>query len=213
MDRRSRHAGEGSPRRRSRPGELGSIPAGLLQVVADDFLLPDDRFPSHLLQPVRGALVQLSASDLRGRVVRRVADQQVAEAERILARQRRSLGVDQLLANERHQIRRQALAGVLRYEVPHAADGEILPDDRRRLEHRSLVWREAIQAGGEQRVDRRGDGDGRQVPDHPPASAIAGDEPRIVDCPRPSPRSLEPARLGAPPSRGGSRRALLTVPR
>ena len=68
-------------------GELHPVRVGLLQVVTDDLFLLDDRFPSNPLQPFRDALVQLGASGLRDRVVRRVADQQMAETERILARQ------------------------------------------------------------------------------------------------------------------------------
>ena len=63
------------------------------------------------------------------------------EAERVLARKRRALGADQLLAHERHQIRRHALAGILGHEFPDCADEEVFPDDRRRLENCALLGR------------------------------------------------------------------------
>ena len=90
----------------------------------------------------------------------------MSEAERVLARKRRALGVDQLLTNERHQVRGHPLAGSLWREFPDGADEEVPPDDRRRLEHGALLEREAIKASGEQRVDRRRNGDGRQVAGH-----------------------------------------------
>ena len=54
-----------------------------------------------LFEPVGEALVQLGAGRLRQRVVGGVADQQVAEAERVVARELRRVGPDELLADER----------------------------------------------------------------------------------------------------------------
>ena len=56
-----------------------------------------------LLQPRREALVELGARRLRQRVVGGVADQQMAEAEAVLARELRPVRSDQLLADERRQ--------------------------------------------------------------------------------------------------------------
>jgi hypothetical protein len=82
--------------------ELRPVDGSLLQVIAHDLFLLDDRIPRHAFQPIRDALVQLGASDLGDRVVGRVSDQQMPEPERLLARERRVLWVDQFLANERH---------------------------------------------------------------------------------------------------------------
>ena len=54
-----------------------------------------------LVQPVGEALVEVGADRLRQRLVGGVADQQVAEAEAVLAGELRSLGADQLAADER----------------------------------------------------------------------------------------------------------------
>ena len=60
-----------------------------------------------LFEPGGEALVQVGAGRLRQRVVGGVADQQVAEAERVLAGQVGPVGPDQPLADERGQPRRQ----------------------------------------------------------------------------------------------------------
>ena len=69
-------------------------------MVAQD-LVQLDELGAVLLQPGGEALVQLRARRLRQRVVGSVPDQQVAEAEGILARELRLVGPDELLADER----------------------------------------------------------------------------------------------------------------
>ena len=64
--------------------ELLLVAGGLLEVVAED-LVQLDQLLSALLEPVGEALVQLRPGRLRERVVGGVADQQVAEAEAVLA--------------------------------------------------------------------------------------------------------------------------------
>ena len=59
-----------------------------------------------LLEPGGEALVQVGARRLRQRLVGGVADQEVAEAEAVLAGELRPVGPDQLLADERGQARR-----------------------------------------------------------------------------------------------------------
>jgi hypothetical protein len=57
---------------------------GLLEVVAEE-LVQLDQLLLTLLQPAGEALVQLGTERLRERVVSGITDQQVAEAEAILA--------------------------------------------------------------------------------------------------------------------------------
>ena len=68
-----------------------AVAVGLLEVVAED-LVELDQVGAALLEPVGEALVQLGARRLRQRVVGGVADQQVAEAEGVLARELRRSG-------------------------------------------------------------------------------------------------------------------------
>ena len=92
--------GQAPPRRRGQLAvagspELGAVAAGLLEVVAED-LVQLDELGAVLLEPGREALVEVCAGRLRQRVVGGVADQEVAEAEAVLARELRLVGADQL---------------------------------------------------------------------------------------------------------------------
>ena len=89
----------------ARRSELEPVPVRLLQVIADDLVLLAERSAgpsSHVREP----LVQVRARGLRDRVVRGVADQQVAERERVGRGQVGALGPDELLADERARCRR-----------------------------------------------------------------------------------------------------------
>ena len=84
--------------------ELGAVRECLLEVVAEDLVeLHEAR--RVFLQPGGQALMQICAGRLGERLVCRVADQQVAEAKAVLARDLRSVRPDQLLAHERSEAR------------------------------------------------------------------------------------------------------------
>ena len=87
------------------PAKLLPIAICLLEVVAEH-LVQLDEIGSVLLEPVGETLVQLGSGGLRQRVVGCVSDQQVAEAERILAGKLRPVGTDELLAHQPRQARR-----------------------------------------------------------------------------------------------------------
>ena len=53
------------------------------QVEPDDLLLLDDPLPQLALEPISEPLVELGSGRLRDGLVRRVADQQVPERERV----------------------------------------------------------------------------------------------------------------------------------
>ncbi len=77
----------------------------------------------------------------------------MAEAEAVLARELRRVGTDQLPAHERGQARRDL--GLLRPERLHGAAVEDLALDRAALEHPPLGRVELVEAGREQRLQRR----------------------------------------------------------
>ena len=94
---------------------------GLLEVVADDLVqLHEVRVP---VDPGGEALVEIRPGRLRQRVVGRVPDQQMAEAERVLARELRSVWPQELSAHERGQRTTQRKAYV-------SATPTIQPDSR-----------------------------------------------------------------------------------
>ena len=89
--------------------------------------------------------MQLGAGRLRQRVVRGVADQQVAEAEGVLARKLRLVRADQLLAHERGESRRRPrLLGSERLDGAAVEDAAL---DRAALEHAALGADRAGRAG------------------------------------------------------------------
>jgi hypothetical protein len=80
--------------------EFAFVASGLLQVVARE-LVQLDQLSAALFQPGGDARVQLRPSRLRECLVGRIANQQVAEPEGVLARKLRLLGSDESLAHER----------------------------------------------------------------------------------------------------------------
>ena len=152
-----------------------------------------------LLEPGREALVQIGAHALRQRVVGGVADQQVAEAEGVLARELGAVGADELLAHERDQ----PLAP-LRLAVAERLDGAAVEDlalDGAALEHRALRRVELVEPRREQRLDRR-----RHRDVAPPELAgRARASPRgTAGCPRRPQRSARAAPASTPPSSSSS---------
>ena len=132
--------------------ELLLVAGGLLEVVAED-LVQLDQLLCALLQPGGEALVQLRPGGFGEGVVGGVADQQVAEAEAVLACELRLVGSDQLPADERGQAWRHLR--LLRCERLHGAAVEDLALDRAPLEHPPLARVELVEAGGEQRPQAR----------------------------------------------------------
>jgi hypothetical protein len=132
--------------------ELGPIPVSPLEVVADDLLMGARVF----VEPVSEALVQLSTDFLRDPAVRRVADQDVAEAEAILIGQARALRLDEASAHK--PLKKGAHLRPGRGEMEESAAPELLADHGCRLEQRPLFSSEPIETGGEQCLDRVGHG-------------------------------------------------------
>ena len=149
-------AGGGALAERPRPivgaAELCAVVVGLFEVVAED-LVALDELGVVVFEPVGEALVQLGPGCLGERVVGGVADQDVAEAERVLAGERGPVGPDQLLAHQRGQPRGHLLLG--RGEGLDGAAVEELALDRAALEHAPVGSLELVEPGGKKRPQRR----------------------------------------------------------
>ncbi|HJP72574.1 MAG TPA: hypothetical protein VJ975_12730, partial [Candidatus Limnocylindria bacterium] len=127
------------------------VASRLLVVIADDLVLLE-QFPV-LIQPLREALMQLCAHRLGQRLVRRVANQEVPEAEGVVPRNLRTVGTHQLLAHERQQVGWNLRAHRLRRESGHRAAVEDLALDGAALDDRALVIVERIEPGLQHGVD------------------------------------------------------------
>ena len=113
-------------------------------MVADE-LVQLNQFGTVQLQPCGEALVQLGADCLRKRFVGCVADQQVAEAEAVVACDYRPVRPDQLPAHERSESWRDLR--FLRRKCLHPAAVEHLALDRATLQHSSLGEVELVEPG------------------------------------------------------------------
>ena len=119
--------------------ELRQIAMRLFEVVCDDLVVLRHALADHRLEPHGEALVQLRARLLRHCLVRRVAYDQIAEAECVVAAEERLVRSDQLLADEREQVRRNARTRRLGRQVLDGAAVEHLSLDRAALDRRALV--------------------------------------------------------------------------
>ena len=125
-------------------------------MVSED-LVQLDEVRAPLLEPGGEALVELGPHRLRKRVVGGIANEEVPEAEAVLAYERRRVRPDQLLPDERGEARRHV--GLLRGERLHGAAMEDLPFDRAPLEDTSLRSLELIQPRRQQRPESGRDDD------------------------------------------------------
>src|ERR671925_263182 len=88
-----------------RRSERDAAPARLFEVIANDLVQLDEPGRARR-QPPREALMQLRAGRLRQRVVRGIPDQQVAEAEGVVAGEHGPFRPNQLLPDETREARR-----------------------------------------------------------------------------------------------------------
>ena len=96
----------------------------LLEVIADE-LVHLAELASFLVEPGGEVLVQLRSGRLRKRVVGGIPDQDVMEAEAVLASNARLVRFDQPLPDERRQGRRHLQVG--RQRLDERPDGRPLP--------------------------------------------------------------------------------------
>ena len=153
-------AGRGEPVRRPprelarRAGfdaELAPERVRLLEVVPDELV---DRLGTDALEPVGEPLVQVRPRPLGNRLVGGLADQQVREAEALLARGA-VLGPNEVAVDERLEPGLDRGALLVGRELDHCSRREAPADDGRTLEDRALGGVEPIEARGEEGVDRR----------------------------------------------------------
>ena len=141
----------GEPARVTLP-ELPPIAICLLEVVADE-LVELDELGAMLREPVGELLMELRALRLRHALVRRVAHEEMTEAERVLSGEQRSVRTDQLLAHERGQLAREPR--LFRRERLDDTLVEHLTFDGAALQHGPLGPLELVEARGDQRLKRR----------------------------------------------------------
>ena len=137
--------------------ELEPIAVGAFEVVADDLVLLDERCV--LVEPVGERLVELGPGPLGERVVGGVADQEVAEAERLLVGVGRLVGPDHLLAHEREEVSGHVVPLGGGRELLHGAAVEDLALDGAAADHVPLAGAEPVEPGLEERLNRRRDDD------------------------------------------------------
>ena len=137
--------------------ELESVAVGAFEVIADDLVLLDQLGVP--LEPVGEPLVQLGARLLRERVVSGVADQEVPEAERVVVGERRLIRPDHVLAHEGQKVGWDVVAAHVRCQLLHNTSVEHLPLDGTTTDHVAFLRAEPVEAGLQERLDRRGHGD------------------------------------------------------
>src|SRR5262249_6211983 len=117
---------------------------GLLEVVAEDFVQFHD-VDLTLFEPVREALVQVSASEFREPVVGGISNQDVAKAEAILAGKLRSIKAEQAMTHEGCRPWRDL--ALLDGQSLNGAAVEDLSFDRAAFENPSLGGVQLVEAG------------------------------------------------------------------
>ena len=104
----------------------------------------------------------------------------MAEAVGLLAGEVRGVRADQIPADERQQAVLERRVERRGGELADGASVKHRALDRRGRQDRALVGREAFETGGEERVDRRGNGQLGEVRRGDPAVALAREQ-RVVD--------------------------------
>ena len=132
--------------------ELGAIAEGLLEVVADQFVV----FSGSLLGPGCEALVERRTIGLRKRRIGRVPEKEVPEPERILARELRPRWVEELLPGQIGEAGREMeLLGTKRKE---RASVEDLAFDGGALKQMALFRCELVEPSAQEGSQTRWDG-------------------------------------------------------
>ena len=102
------------------------------------------------------------------------------EPEGVVAGERRPPGADQLLADQGHQRPEDGRPQRLGRQLGDGAAPELLADHGGPFDDLALVLLQPVEPGGQERVDRRGHGHGRQVPCGPPGP-VGLDQEALVD--------------------------------
>ena len=137
--------------------ELGEIPVRLLEVVSEYLLVLQRAVAVDAVRPADELLVKRRTSALQKSVVRRFANEDVVEAVRVFERTLRGIRSHELLGAERGEKIGDLILQRVRSELLDGTFGEHIAGDCRRLDHGALLAGERVEAGREQRLDRRRD--------------------------------------------------------
>src|SRR5215211_5664278 len=130
----------------------------LLEVVARELRVLAGVRAGPILEPPRVPFVKVRTQLLRDQAVRGVADQDVFEAVTLLVREVRRARTDELAADQTLKARIEIPAGFLRKQLRKRRSVEASPLDRRPLDHLALAARKSVDAGCQDRLDRRREG-------------------------------------------------------
>src|SRR5262249_42082336 len=151
----------------------------LLEVVADDLLVLEHARTGRTLEPVRETLVEVGARRLGERPVRGVANEEVPEAKRLVAGERRALRPDDVAADERREAVLQQHVGKLGHELAQRAVVEDRALDRRPDEDRALTRRQLLEPRREEGVDLLRDGQLGEVLRDDPTAVLPLERPFV----------------------------------
>ena len=135
--------------------ELLAVEVGLLEVVGDHHVEVAGEVFRRRLHPRADLEMQIGSGALEQPSVRGVADQHVVEPDDRFVAPVGAGRLDLLLAAQPLDHGVEIVAAGVGQQRGQGAERELRPDDRRQLEHPSLGVGEALDAGGEQRLDRR----------------------------------------------------------
>ena len=126
----------------------------LLEVVPENLLVLDRALAVHVVGPFHEALVERRARSLEDPLVRRVANQDVVEAERLFLGRSRPVRVDELLVGQRMELGADRGLHALRGQVLDGVPDEDVADHGGGLDDRPLLGLEVVEPRRKQCLDR-----------------------------------------------------------
>src|SRR5215218_1328366 len=151
-----RFRGEGTLAFAHRP-EILLVPVRLLKVEADKLLVLDQPSLRRPFEPVCEALVELAAGFLAEELVCGVPNEAMSEAEGVVIAESATVVVDKLPPLERSENFVEGARVEVVDELGEGTPREDAPLHRRPLNDATLAARKAVDARGEERLDRRRD--------------------------------------------------------
>ena len=156
--------------------ELCAVAVALFEVIAEDLLVLVEALAGETFEPVREPFVEGRAQLLRGRPVRRVADEDVLEAEGGFADEARRRRPHEVAVGEGLELLRHRRTRIRRRELDDRAVMEELALDRPPLERVTGARVEAVETRTKQRVQTRRQGVGVDIALEHPRHQLLGKE-------------------------------------